>query len=116
MELEGSLTTFNMTLTERDRLVLWHPYTQEKTALPPIPIMDGKGVWLETSDGKMILDGISSWWVNIHGHANPYLNETLALQAAKLEHVMFAGFTHEPAVELAERLVKVLPVGLKRVF
>ncbi len=105
-----------MNLQERDRRVLWHPYTQEKTAPPPIPVMGGKGVWLETSDGKMILDGISSWWVNIHGHSNPYLNEVLALQAAKLEHVMFAGFTHEPAIELAERLVRVLPAGLRRVF
>jgi adenosylmethionine-8-amino-7-oxononanoate aminotransferase len=105
-----------MNLTERDRKVLWHPYTQEKTAPPPVGIVRGQGVWLETDTGRKIIDGISSWWVNIHGHSNPFLNEALARQAAKLEHVMFAGFTHEPAVELAEKLVRVLPAGLNRVF
>jgi adenosylmethionine-8-amino-7-oxononanoate aminotransferase len=105
-----------MNLTERDRKVLWHPYTQEKTAPPPIGIVRGRGVWLETEDGREILDAISSWWVNIHGHAHPFLNEALAHQANELEHTMFAGFTHKPAVELAEKLVAILPKGLTRVF
>jgi len=104
------------TLSTRDRRVLWHPYTQEKTAPPPLGVKGGKGVWLELEDGRKILDGVSSWWVNIHGHTNPFLNEALIQQAEKLEHVMFAGFTHEPAVELAEKLVGILPAGLDRVF
>lgn len=105
-----------MTLTERDRKVLWHPYTQEKTAAPPIGVVRGRGVWLETEDGRRILDGISSWWVNIHGHAHPFLNEAIAKQANELEHTIFAGFTHRPAVELAEKLVAILPAGLTRIF
>jgi adenosylmethionine-8-amino-7-oxononanoate aminotransferase len=99
-----------------DRSYLWHPYTQMKTAPLPVPIVGGDGVYLYTPEGKRILDGISSWWVNIHGHSHPHLNEALARQASKLEHVMFAGFTHQPAAVLAERLVQALPPGLKRIF
>ena len=87
-----------------------------QTAPPPIPIVRGKGVYLYTEDGRKILDGISSWWVNIHGHSHPKLNEALARQAGELEHVMFAGFTHRPAVELAERITELLPAGLNRIF
>ncbi|MET0212027.1 MAG: adenosylmethionine--8-amino-7-oxononanoate transaminase [Vicinamibacterales bacterium] len=104
------------TLVDRDRACLWHPYTQMRTAPPPLPILRGEGVYLFTEDGRRLLDGISSWWVNIHGHSHPVLNAALAAQAAKLEHVLFAGCTHPPAVELAERLVAVLPSGLTRVF
>lgn len=103
-------------LIARDRRHLWHPYTQMQTAAPPLPVVRGEGVYLYTQDGRKILDGISSWWVNIHGHANPHLNAALAAQASRLEHVMFAGCTHPPAVELAERLVAALPKGLSRVF
>ncbi len=105
-----------MTLLDRDRAVLWHPYTQVKTAPAPLSIVRGEGVWLITEDGRRILDGISSWWVNIHGHSHPRLNEALARQAGRLEHVLFAGCTHEPAVELAERLLAILPRGLTRIF
>lgn len=105
-----------MNLVERDNRVLWHPYTQHKIAALPIAVAKASGVWLDTHDGRRILDGISSWWVNIHGHSHPFLNQALAQQASKLEHVMFAGFTHEPAVELAEKLVSILPNGLTRVF
>lgn len=105
-----------MDLTTRDRRVLWHPYTQEKTAPPPIGIVRGEGVWLYTDQKQKILDGISSWWVNIHGHSHPFLNVALTKQVNKLEHTMFAGFTHEPAVELAEKLIKILSAGLSRVF
>ena len=105
-----------MTLVDRDLARLWHPYTQMQTAPPPIPVVRGEGVYLYTEDGRSILDGISSWWVNIHGHSHPKLNEALARQARELEHVIFAGFTHRPAVELAERLVEVLPEGLHRIF
>src|SRR5262245_33164959 len=105
-----------MTLVDRDRAHLWHPYTQMKTALPPLPIVSASGVYLHTEDGRRILDGISSWWVNIHGHSHPALNAALAAQAARLEHVMFAGCTHLPAVDLAERLISLLPSGITRVF
>jgi adenosylmethionine---8-amino-7-oxononanoate aminotransferase len=103
-------------LSQRDRAHVWHPYTQMKTAPDAIPIVRGEGVYLYTEDGRKLLDGISSWWVNIHGHAHPKLNEALACQARKLEHVAFAGFTHQPAIELAERLTSILPRGLDRVF
>jgi adenosylmethionine---8-amino-7-oxononanoate aminotransferase len=103
-------------LIGRDRAHLWHPYTQMQTAPAPLPVVRGEGAYLYTEDGRKILDGISSWWVNIHGHAHPALNRALADQATRLEHVMFAGCTHPPAVELAERLVAILPRGLSRVF
>jgi len=103
-------------LAARDRAVLWHPYTQMKTAPAPLPVVRAEGVYLYTADGRRLLDGISSWWVNIHGHSHPKLNEALAAQARELEHVIFAGFTHRPAVELAERLVEALPEELTRVF
>ncbi len=105
-----------MTLADRDRAAVWHPYTQMKTAPAPLAIVRGQGVYLYTEDGRRLLDGISSWWVNIHGHSHPRLNQALAEQAKTLEHVIFAGATHEPAVELAERLVGILPAGLTRVF
>jgi adenosylmethionine---8-amino-7-oxononanoate aminotransferase len=103
-------------LVTRDRARLWHPYTQMKTAPPPLPVARGEGVYLYTDDGRRVLDAISSWWVNIHGHSHPALNRALAEQASRLEHVMFAGCTHEPAVRLAEALTAVLPTGLTRVF
>ena len=105
-----------MSLIERDRKHLWHPYTQMQLAPDPLPVARAEGVYLYTEDGRKILDGISSWWVNIHGHSHPKLNEALAAQARELEHVMFAGCTHRPAVELAERLVEIMPPGLTRVF
>jgi adenosylmethionine-8-amino-7-oxononanoate aminotransferase len=105
-----------MTLLDRDRAHLWHPYTQMLTQPPPLAITRGEGVYLYTEDGRKILDGISSWWVNIHGHSHPKLNEALAAQARELEHVLFAGCTHKPAVELAERLIQVIPPGLTRIF
>lgn len=103
-------------LIAKDRAYLWHPYTQMLTAPSPLPIVSAKGVYLYTADGQKLLDGISSWWVNIHGHSHPKLNEALATQANKLEHVIFAGCTHPPAVELAEKLLSVLPSGLSKVF
>ncbi|PWT98540.1 MAG: adenosylmethionine--8-amino-7-oxononanoate transaminase [Terriglobia bacterium] len=104
------------TLVERDRACLWHPYTQMLTQPAPLPIVRGQGVYLYTEDGRRILDGISSWWVNIHGHSHPKLNAALAAQAREIEQVIFAGCTHPPAVELAERLLAVLPGGLSRIF
>lgn len=103
-------------LVARDRARIWHPFTQMKTAPESLPIVRGDGPYLITDDGRRILDGISSWWVNVHGHCNPRVNRALREQAERLEHVMFAGCTHPPAVELAERLCALLPSGLNRVF
>lgn len=105
-------------LLQRDLTVLWHPCTQMKDheALPLISIKRGQGVWLEDYDGKRYLDAISSWWVNLFGHCNPRINTALRDQLEQLEHVLLAGFTHEPAVQLAERLIKLAPPGLVRCF
>jgi adenosylmethionine---8-amino-7-oxononanoate aminotransferase len=97
-------------------LHLWHPFTQDGVDPPPLSIRSGKGVFLETQDGRQILDAISSWWVNIHGHSHPAIAQAIAEQAARLEHVVFAGFSHEPAEELAERLGKIIPQPLRHVF
>jgi adenosylmethionine-8-amino-7-oxononanoate aminotransferase len=103
-------------LTERDSRVIWHPYTQHKDWLPPIPILQGKGSLLFDDNGKAYIDAISSWWVNIHGHSHPHIAERLYQQALRLEHVIFTGFTHEPAVDLAERLLPLLPGEFSRIF
>jgi adenosylmethionine-8-amino-7-oxononanoate aminotransferase len=103
-------------LTERDSRVIWHPYTQHKDGLPPIPVLQGKGSLLFDEKGKAYIDAISSWWVNIHGHGNPYIAERIYQQALRLEHVIFTGFTHEPAVHLAERLLPLLPGEFSRIF
>ena len=95
---------------------IWHPYTQEATEPPPIEIDRGDGAYVYTKDGRRLLDGISSWWVNLHGHAHPLIAEAIAKQARKLEQVIFAGFTHEPAEELSSRLAAILPPPLHRVF
>ena len=108
--------TERRSLVARDAAVVWHPYTQMKTRPDPLAVVRAEGVYLYTEDGRRILDGISSWWVNIHGHSHPRLNQALADQARALEQVIFAGCTHRPAVELAERLLEILPAGLTRVF
>jgi adenosylmethionine-8-amino-7-oxononanoate aminotransferase len=105
-------------ISTRDLAVVWHPCTQMKDheSLPMIAIRRGEGAWLEDFAGKRYLDAVSSWWVNLFGHANPRINAALTAQLASLEHVIFAGFTHEPAVLLAERLVALAPQGLTRCF
>jgi len=112
------IQTDSASLAARDVRVVWHPCTQMKDheTLPIVPIRRGSGAWLEDFDGKRYLDAVSSWWVNLFGHANPRINAALAEQLSKLEHVIFAGFTHEPAVRLAERLVELTPAGLTRCF
>lgn len=95
---------------------IWHPYTQEALDGPPIAIDRGEGAYLYTSDGRRLLDGISSWWVNLHGHGHPLIAEAIANQASKLEQVIFAGFTHQPAEELAARLGGILPKELSYLF
>jgi adenosylmethionine-8-amino-7-oxononanoate aminotransferase len=109
----------NAQLAARDLAHIWHPCTQMKDHeqnLPLIPIRRGEGVWLQDFEGTRYLDAISSWWVNLFGHANPRLNAALHAQVDQLEHVIFAGFTHEPAIELAEALTAIAPPGLTRCF
>jgi adenosylmethionine-8-amino-7-oxononanoate aminotransferase len=101
---------------DADRRHVWRPFTQIATAPPPLPIVRAEGMYLHTADGRAILDGISSWWVNLHGHAVPRLVRAIEAQAARLEHVIFAGFAHEPAARLAEALARRAPRGLERVF
>jgi len=106
------------TLTERDLDVVWHPCTQmqDHETVPLIAIRRGRGVWLEDYDGNRYIDAISSWWVNLFGHANPQISAAVASQAQELEHVILAGFTHEPVIALSERLVEITPAGLSRCF
>ncbi|SMO69523.1 adenosylmethionine--8-amino-7-oxononanoate transaminase [Solitalea koreensis] len=105
-----------MTLADRDLQAIWHPYTQMKTAAPPIPIVKGEGLYLIDEKGKRYMDMVASWWVNIHGHSHPYIAEKVFEQLKTLEHVIFAGFTHPAAVELAERLLKILPSSQQKIF
>ncbi len=103
-------------LAERDKEVVWHPFTQMKTAQNPIAIVRGEGAYLYDENGKQYLDAISSWWVNLHGHAHPYIAQKVSEQLFVLEHVIFADFTHEKAILLAERLLGILPDNFAKIF
>lgn len=105
-----------MSLTEKDFEYIWHPYTHQKNRPPSIPIVKGKKTVLYDENGNQYIDAISSWWVTIHGHGNKYIAKKLYKQAKKLEQVIFAGFTHEPAVALAENLLKILPGDFSKIF
>jgi len=94
---------------------IWYPFAQQKLASEPVFLTHGKGAWLYDDQGNKYLDAISSWWTNLHGHAHPYLAEAAKKQFDKLEHVIFAGFTHAPAEELAERLLGKIP-AMQKVF
>ncbi len=102
----------------RSRAAVWHPCTQMKRheRTPLVPIARASGAWLYDFDGRRYLDAISSWWVNLFGHANPRINAALVEQLGELEHVMLAGFTHRPVVELSERLAALAPPGLSHAF
>lgn len=103
--------THEPSLRERDAAAIWHPATHfaDLERVPPLPIVAAQGVWLRDASGREILDGIGSWWTSVHGHCHPHIAAAIARQAATLDHVMFAGFTHEPAVALAERLLALAP-------
>ena len=105
-------------LQKKDLEYIWHPCSQMKDyeKLPPIVIKNGKGVYLEDVDGNKYIDAVSSWWVNLFGHSNDRINKALYNQASTLEHVIFAGFSHEKAIELCERIIKVAPKGMKKVL
>ncbi|MEJ1966446.1 MAG: adenosylmethionine--8-amino-7-oxononanoate transaminase [Gammaproteobacteria bacterium] len=108
----------NPSYAARDLAHVWHPCTQMKDheQLPMIPIRLGEGVWLEDFEGKRYIDAISSWWVNLFGHSNPRINAAICRQLGRLEHVILAGFTHEPVIALSEQLVALAPAGLTRCF
>ncbi len=95
---------------------IWYPFTQMKTNREPLKVRAGKGALLQLEDGRELIDGISSWWVNVLGHAHPGIAKAIYEQALKLEHVIFAGFTHDPAEQVAEKVTSLLPAHLKRVF
>jgi len=105
-------------MIEKDLKYVWHPYTQMKDceSLPPILVKEARGVKIFDTDGKFYYDTISSWWCNVHGHNHPRINDAIKKQLELFEHVMFAGFTHEGAVTLAEKLVEITPSGLEKVF
>jgi adenosylmethionine---8-amino-7-oxononanoate aminotransferase len=104
-----------MSLSERDKQAVWHPYTQIKGAVDTIPIVRGEAAYLIDEEGNRYLDAISSWWVNTHGHSHPHIAKKVSEQLSTLEHSIFAGFTHPKAVELAERILEKLP-NQSRVF
>ncbi len=109
----------NKAMIQRDLSHIWHPCTQMKDhegALPLIPIKSAKGIYLNDFDGNSYIDAISSWWVNLFGHSNEYINEALKEQVEKLEHIIFAGFSHEPIIKLSERLIDLTPKNLTKCF
>ncbi|WP_409417673.1 adenosylmethionine--8-amino-7-oxononanoate transaminase [Flavobacterium sp. PS2] len=105
-----------MTLSEKDSQYLWHPYTQHKTAAIPIAISRGEGALLWDENNKEYIDAIASWWVNPFGHSNRFIADAIYKQLTTLEHVLFGGFTHEPAIVLAERLIEILPNNQQKIF
>ncbi|HOY41942.1 MAG TPA: adenosylmethionine--8-amino-7-oxononanoate transaminase, partial [Chitinophagales bacterium] len=105
-----------MNLSERDHQLIWHPFTQQQTAMPNIAITHGKGALLYDENGNDYIDAVSSWWTNLFGHANLQIAAAIKKQVDTLEHVIFAGFTHQPAIELSEKLIQLLPKNQSKVF
>lgn len=103
-------------LSAIDKKNIWHPFTPLEGSPEPIVVERAEGIYLHTPDGRKIMDAISSWWVNLHGHSHPVIAEAVAQQAKKLEHVIFAGFTHEPAIKLSENLLSILPGNFSKIF
>lgn len=110
------IRTYGELLLERDARHQWHPYTQHAVETALLPVKRAHGADLELTDGRVVIDAISSWWTSLHGHGEPRLIEAMAEQARTLDHVVFAGATHEPAVGLGEELIRVAPLGLTRLF
>jgi len=110
------MTPLQQQLIERDRAHVWHPFTQHGSEPEPLAVASASGSQLTLADGTQLIDGISSWWTCLHGHGHPELRAAAEAQARELDHTLFAGTTHEPAVHLAEQLVELTPPGLSRVF
>lgn len=105
-----------MNLQERDKKVVWHPFTKQTNENLAIPIIKSEGTYLFDENGKRYIDAISSWWVNLHGHCHPYITKKITEQLNTNEHSIFSGFTHEPAIQLAERLLEKLPDNQSKIF
>ncbi|MBX3165272.1 MAG: adenosylmethionine--8-amino-7-oxononanoate transaminase [Bacteroidetes bacterium] len=105
-----------MSIEEKDKRFVWHPFTPQLNAKPNINIVRGEGVYFFDEQGNKYIDAISSWWVNLHGHCNPYISKKVSEQLFQLEHAIFSDFTHEPAITLAERLLKHLPNNQSKIF
>lgn len=106
----------HVSLVDRDQKVLWHPYASSIQPEQSYVVESAEGIYLKLADGKKVIDGMSSWWATIHGYNHPVLNAAVENQIKKMSHVMFGGLTHEPAIQLAEKLVALTPAGLNRVF
>ena len=103
-------------LHDIDKKLIWHPFTSLMDETERLLITSAEGIYLTTDDGRKIIDAVSSWWVNLHGHSNPIIANAISEQARKLEHVIFAGFTHEPAITLAKNLISILPSNQAKIF
>ena len=99
-----------------DAVHIWHPYTSMSHPTPVLPVISAKGVYLTLADGSRLIDGMSSWWSALHGYNHPILNQALISQTEKMSHVMFGGLTHEPAVNLAKKLIDLTCDNLQHVF
>ena len=103
-------------ITDLDNKYIWHPYSAMKSDLPVYPVKSAQGVRITLTDGRELIDGMSSWWCAIHGYNHPAMNTSLTKQLDNMAHVMFGGLTHEPAIELADKLVEITPEPLQSVF